>query len=203
MMIDRARREVGKLLAGRGDLGRALAVRKAHDRIGVGNVKIVADQRHSERRVEVLEKNGLACHAAAGGAQQRDAVRARHASTRARLYGPVDESLDALGILGPRRPIAFGDQHVAVGQKSRSTRHPKSNRQSGCGNRLGARRPTFCRRDVDGRDQGFDRLRQARRWTRCRNFRQFRSIAAQHPDCADRNDHNDRGNNQKACSLHL
>jgi len=76
-------------------------------------------------------------------------------------------------------------------------------RQSGCGNRLGARRPTFCRRDVDGRDQGFDRLRQARRWTRCRNFRQFRSIAAQHPDCADRNDHNDRGNNQKACSLHL
>ena len=60
----------------RRDLRVALLVGIANDRIGIGDVEIVADQRHAERRVEMIEEHALHFGLAVPVrvAQQRDAV---------------------------------------------------------------------------------------------------------------------------------
>jgi hypothetical protein len=47
------------LVPGALDLRLPGAVREADHRIGVGDVEVVADQRHAERRVQVLEEHRL------------------------------------------------------------------------------------------------------------------------------------------------
>jgi hypothetical protein len=43
MMIDQAGRQIGDFVAGAHDSCFAVHIRKAHDRIGVGDVKVMAD----------------------------------------------------------------------------------------------------------------------------------------------------------------
>src|SRR5438045_1324596 len=56
MVIDGTGRQVGDLLSWRIDVGRTFCVSKANDRIGIGDVKIIADKSHSEGRVQLLEE---------------------------------------------------------------------------------------------------------------------------------------------------
>jgi len=55
VMIDHARWQIGDFYAGRGDLRIALLVGEAHDRIGVGYIKLAADERHAEGRIEAAQ----------------------------------------------------------------------------------------------------------------------------------------------------
>ena len=117
MEIDGTGRQVGDLLAGRGDRGGAVLIGKAHDRIRVGHVEILADQSHADRRVEAGEKRRLRLGLAVAVriAQQRDAVGARNRGAgpaHAHLHEPArNASYSRLG-----RGIALGDEHVAIGQ---------------------------------------------------------------------------------------
>ena len=120
-MIDRAAGQIADPGGRRIDLGLPGLVRKFHDRIGIGDIKIVADQHHAERRIQSIhcaeeDAARLGNSVAVGVAQQRDAVGARHAGAGPFLKLLVDESLDARGVVRLGRCVAFGDQHVAVRQ---------------------------------------------------------------------------------------
>ena len=84
VMVDRARGQVDDLYAGRGDLRIARLVGKAHDRIGVGDIEFVADERHAEGRIQSGQKHGSRVRdaVAVGVAQQRDAVGAGNGRRR-------------------------------------------------------------------------------------------------------------------------
>ena len=56
MIVVATRRQRQDQLARGVDPGLALAVRETHDAIGVGNVELVADERHAERLVQVFEE---------------------------------------------------------------------------------------------------------------------------------------------------
>ena len=56
-MVDRTAGQLGEPRAGRPDLGVALLVRIADDGIGVGDVEIVADEGHAERRIQMIEED--------------------------------------------------------------------------------------------------------------------------------------------------
>jgi hypothetical protein len=56
MVVERPCRQVGDLDAGAVDPRRALDIRKTNDCIRVGHIKIVADQRHAEWRIQILQK---------------------------------------------------------------------------------------------------------------------------------------------------
>ena len=56
MVVDQAAGKVDHLLTRRGDPGLPRSVGKAQDRVGVGDVEIIADQHHTERRVQMVDK---------------------------------------------------------------------------------------------------------------------------------------------------
>src|ERR1700746_3666866 len=77
-MIDRAARKVGELGAGSRDAGLPFLIGIAHDGVRVRYVKIIADQRDAERRIELVQEDGsyIGNAVTLGVAQQRDAVSA-------------------------------------------------------------------------------------------------------------------------------
>jgi hypothetical protein len=71
-MVARAGRQVRDLDRRSRDLRRAGRVREAHDRVGIRDVEVVADQRHAERRVQVVgEHRAQVRHAVAVGVAQQ------------------------------------------------------------------------------------------------------------------------------------
>ena len=143
-----------------------------HDRIGIGDVEILADQHHAERRIQPAEEDAarLGDAVAVGVAQQRDAVGARHPGARPFLRLPVDKALDALAVVRLRRRVALGDQHVAVGQHIDRARMIEPGREGRDrhavgGDRLGAVGPAADRGDIDRRDPRMFRRRQGGRRT--------------------------------------
>ena len=99
-----------------GNLRRAVGVGDADQRIGVGNVKLAAHQRHAGRRVEPGHEDVafLGDAVAVRVTEQRDAVRRGHAGAGLLQQQPHDEALDTAAVA--RGAVRFGDQHVAVGQ---------------------------------------------------------------------------------------
>ena len=132
-------------------------VGKAHDRVGIGDIELVADQRHAERRVQAFEEDasGLGDAVAVGVAQQRDAVGARRRRRRrASCTSFVHPAPDALAVIRLRRRVGFGHQHVAVRQHIDRARmiEPGRERVDGHavgGDRLAAVRPADGGRDID------------------------------------------------------
>ena len=57
-MIDRSAGKVGELGARGGDAGLSILVGIADDRVGVGDIKIMADQRDAKWRIEMVQKDG-------------------------------------------------------------------------------------------------------------------------------------------------
>ena len=97
---------------------------------------------------------------AVGVAQQRDAVR-RSAPRAPACFMHLlhDPALDALAVLGPRRRVGLGDQHVAVRQHVEPARMVEAPAKAvtaspSAGDRLVAVRPAAGVRDVDRRDPG-------------------------------------------------
>jgi len=78
-------RQVGNLAARSRDLSLPRFIGEAHQRIGIGDIQIIADQRHAERRVKAFKEGGLQIGYAipVGIAQQSDAVSTVHAGTGA------------------------------------------------------------------------------------------------------------------------
>jgi hypothetical protein len=165
VMVEGTSRQVRELHAGGGDFGVAGAVEKFHDRIGVGDIEIVADERHAERRVQSLEEGGSGFRnaVAVGIPQQRDAVGARRTGAGAAHDQFSDPALDALVLVGPLRRVGFGHQHIAIGQDIDRSRmiEPSGkciHRHSVGRNRLAAGGPANGLGDVDGRYQRFFRF---------------------------------------------
>ena len=166
-MVDGARGQVGELDAGRGDLGVAGMIGEFHDRIGVGDIEVVADQRHAERRVQPFEKDGpgFGDAVAVGVAQQRDAIGARRIGAGAAHDHLRDPALDAPGIVGLRRRVGLGHQHIAIRQDKERARMiepggERIDRHSAGGDRFAAGGPADRFGDIDRRDQGIFRRRQ-------------------------------------------
>jgi len=205
VMIDRPAGQIGHLHTGRGDPGVAVAIGKAQQRIGVGDVEVVADERHAERRGEALEEHraGLGHAVAIGIAQQGDAVGAGHARAGAPHHQLRDPARDASGIPGSLRRVGLGDQHVAIRQHEQPARMVERVGEGGDGeSRRGGRRgafgPALGRRDVDGEEQRYHplgRWRQLGVGTGPGGDRQCRLVAArgQQRRGEQRNQHGDRG----------
>ena len=113
-MVDRPARKRHEGRAGLADFGVALGVGIAHDGVGVGDIEIVADQRHAERRIQMIEEDGAHVgHAVAiGVAQQRDAVALAGVAARVaqdstqpmmRSFGRLTEARPAPWIPPPAR----------------------------------------------------------------------------------------------------
>ena len=161
-------------------------VGNAHDRVGVGDVERVADERHAERRVAVLSRNGrlhLGDAVAVGVAQQRDAIRARHRAAGLLLVPLEEPALDALAVLGPRRRVGLGDEHVAVRQHVEPARMIEAARECGDGRAAGGGRrravgPADGFDDVDRGKERRLRLRQGRLGADARRLRGGRRRAA-------------------------
>ena len=140
VMVDGTCRQVGDLHAWRVDLGLPLRIGEAHDRVGIGDVEVVADERHAERRIEVFEENGSRFRnaIAVGVAQKRNAVRARDAGAGPLLRHVKEEAFDPFGVLRPRPDRWF---------RRRGRRHWAARRASG-GDRARWRRALTARSDA-------------------------------------------------------
>jgi hypothetical protein len=185
MVIERAAGQVGDLLCRLHNLCITLLVGEAHHGIGIGDIERVADQRHAERRIEVLQQHRahLGDAVTIGVAQKRDAVGARRACAGPLLRLRVDHTLDALGIFGPLRTVALCDQDIAIRQHQKPARVLEplgegSNRKSLCRRGLCALRPALGGGDVDSRDQSRVGLRQRGTWADAALLGQFRGIPA-------------------------
>ena len=157
VMIDGATGQIRDL--GRRPLnrGRALVVAHPHDRVAVGDVKLVADERHAERRHQIGQKHranfrdAVAVHIA----QQHDAIRARHRAAGPLLELLEEPALDAFrSVVRPRRRVGLGDEHIAIRQHVQPAGMIQSAREcddlcSGCRDRRAARRPPFGGDDFD------------------------------------------------------
>ena len=185
VVVDRPGRQVDELGALAVEMRLARRIGKADHGVGVGDVELVADQRHAERRAEMVGEHRRRLRRAVWtqAAQQRDAVGARRAGTGTLHQLAHDHALDALAVFGLGRRIGLGDEHVAIRQHVEPARmvesggvsgHPKA----GGGDRLGAFAPALGRRDVDGRQQGLVRRRQLRRGTHAGGHRQGRRFTA-------------------------
>ena len=104
------------LVPGGGDLRLAGAVGETKQRIGVGDVEVVAHQRHAERRRQPGQEygSGLGDAVAVGVAQQDDAVGARNLRSGDAL-GQLHHDV-AEGLWPAWLRVRLGNQHVAVGQ---------------------------------------------------------------------------------------
>src|SRR3979490_1701990 len=114
-MINWAAGKVGELGSGGSDAGLPFLIGIADDCVGVRYVKIIADQRDAERRIEVVQEHGPYIWNAItlGVAQQRDAVSALALGAGEPLYPASDQ---VLGAVDRRfRTIALNHQHVAIG----------------------------------------------------------------------------------------
>ncbi len=167
VVIDRPARQVEQFCRCRGNAGLAGLIGKADHGIRIGDIKIIADQRHAKRRVQVRKEHraDFCLAIAIRIAQQRDAIGRRHAAT-----GPAHDFFhhprpDALALFSLGWCIALGHQHVAVGQhinparmiepggqrRYRETSHWR--RHDTCG-------PSLGRGNVDCGNQPFGRRRQ-------------------------------------------
>ena len=117
MVVDGATRKRRQHGAGRGDLCIACRVGIPNDRIGIGDIEVVADQDHAEGRVEVIEEDALrlGLAVAIGVAQQRYAVARPGVPARSDsgLNPAHDQILRAVDRIGPRLP-RLDHQDVAV-----------------------------------------------------------------------------------------
>ena len=94
-------------------------VREGHHRIGVGDVKPVADQHHAERRCQALNEGRLQLRdpVPIRVSQQGDAVGARRLGPRLLHEQALDPTPDAaLLAFRLRRSVRFRHQDVTVGQ---------------------------------------------------------------------------------------
>ncbi len=144
-------------------------VGELHDRIGVGDVQIVADERHAERRIETGEKRTLELRDAIAVriAQQRDAIGRRHGRAGLGHHLLLHRALDALAIFRTRRRGGFGHQHIAVRQGVQPARMLEAagegvHLDTGRRRRLHVRRPALGFRDLHHRDGLLLGLRQRR-----------------------------------------
>ena len=97
-MIDRAAGKVGQLGARSGDAGLPFLIGIAHDRVGVRNVEIMANQRDAKGRIEVVQEHGpyIGNAVILGVAQQRNAVSALALGAGEPLYPASDQVLGAV-----------------------------------------------------------------------------------------------------------
>ena len=118
VMIDLAARKPRYSCARCGDAGRAGFIGKAHQRIGVGDVEVIANQRHAERRIEALQENlpHLGRAIAVCIAQQRDAIGAGYRGASAFHHLAHDPTLDAAAVLATGGRVRFGNEHIAIRQ---------------------------------------------------------------------------------------
>ena len=115
-VVIEARRQFGDYAGRRRDLGLPAAIGKAQQAIGIGDVEVIADQGHAERRVQVVQKHRAQVDHAVmvAVAQQGDAVGAGHAGTGAGHDLAGNPALKAETAVGGGR-IAFRHQHIAIG----------------------------------------------------------------------------------------
>ena len=205
MVIERPARKVRHLDAGGGDFFHALAVVKPQNGVGIGDIERVADQRHSKRRVQVLHEYVLGRAARSVIAKERDAIGTGDTGARALLGGFVDPALDPLSVLRPFRGIGFRDENVAIGKHMEpagmlETGRKRLDREPICGGRLGALRPAFRRRDLNCRDEVFDRRRQGRIGPETRRLGQPRLVAAERIDRGASRNENDENNDNRCAN---
>jgi len=81
VMVDRTCGQIKHFYTGLIDLSFAGVIGKAHKFIGIGNIKIVADERHAKGRIQPLQEDCSRFHNAVTicVAQQGDAISARYA----------------------------------------------------------------------------------------------------------------------------
>ena len=170
VVVDRPGRQIDELASSARDRRIAVLIIEAHDGVGVGNVKTVANQGHAEGRVEALQENRaeVGDTITVAVTQQADAVGAGDAGAGYLLHLFHDPALDALAVFRLWRRVRFGNQHVAIRQDVEPAGVIEITGESsdpGAGDRLrrDATRPALGRRDVHGRQQALGGRRQGRR----------------------------------------
>ena len=158
VVIDLSGWERRKRRRRRGDLGRAVLIGEADDSVGIGDIEIVADQRHAERRMEVLQKNRprLRGPIAILIAQQGDAVGALDAGAGAShdmLHEPAAKPAHRFAWA-----VGFRHQHVAVRQHIQPARMIETagirrDAEAPARHRHAAVLPPRRRRDIQRRNQ--------------------------------------------------
>jgi hypothetical protein len=128
-------------------------------------------------------------------AKQRDAVGARHRATGLLLVFLEEPSFDALAIVGTRRRIGFGDEHVAIRQHMQPSRVVQTAREGDDGRAVSdsgsaIRRPPFRGDDVDDGDQRSVGRRQDGIGPGAIDDDQLRACAASHGDSENERDNN-------------
>ena len=122
-MVIAAGRQVDDLLGRRGDLCRAVLIGKGNDGVGIGHIKFAIDQRHAKGRSQPGQEGRLRFGDAIAIviAQQRDTVGA-WTSAPACFEQAHEQAAEAETLIRLRRCVAFGHQHIAVGQHMQPAR---------------------------------------------------------------------------------
>ena len=104
------------------DLGLAFLIGEGHQRIGVGDIEGVADQRHAIGRIEAAQEHrlGVRLAIAIGVAQQADAV-GRGDAGAGLVHQEIHHPADDAG-LRTRLAVGLGRQYVAIGQAQQRSR---------------------------------------------------------------------------------
>ena len=132
--VDRPRRQLDHRLARLSMRGLTFLIRKAHQRVGVGDVEVAAHQRHAEGRAQPVEEHaaGLDDAVAVGIAQQGYAIGARPGGAGALHQELHHPAFDAAAVLwsgrraGSRRPAR---RHWAARTASADDRAQRRMRQ--------------------------------------------------------------------------
>jgi hypothetical protein len=117
-MINGPGRQIGNLTARRIDSRRAWRIVESQQRIGVGNVQVVADQSHSKRRMQVVEENRADVSLAVTVciSQQAYSICTGYCCSGSFHHSFHEPAAQPGCILRPGRRIGFGDEHVAIRQ---------------------------------------------------------------------------------------
>ena len=117
-------RKGGDCLTRTGDTRGAGFVVETEDRIGIGDIEIGADERHSEWRVESSDegRSHIGDAVIVRIAQKHDTVSARDRRTGLLHEKLHEKTLDTLSEFGLRRRCGFRDEDIAVGQNMEPAR---------------------------------------------------------------------------------
>ena len=171
-MVDRAAREGRELRAGGRNLYVTLIIGIAHDRVGIGNVEIRADQRHAEWGGQVVEEDAarIRLAVALGVAQQGDAIAFPRFTSRSHpgfhhAHDDVFRPPDRLDV----RRLGFDNQNIAIGQDVDRARMLEALRERlDLQARRGGRRFSLFPADDLGQTHGREEILPQRRQNRIR-----------------------------------
>src|SRR5437667_6070185 len=115
-MVDPPRRQIHDLGSWCHDIRGTSGVRKAHDSVGVRDIKCITDECHSERRVQSGQehRSRVSDSISVGITEQYDPICARDSASGLALKESEEKPFDSFPVIRPLRSIRLRHKNIAI-----------------------------------------------------------------------------------------